>query len=237
MEFVFIFPMLDIWEFRKRQRKAREEQMHTKPSRYSLAALERALQDDTNRLEKFAATKDFSGENIAFLKQVEDWKEKWRSSEVEALDGKLSPCIARSLFNTAEQIFQTLVHRESSNFPVNLDDDIYLTLDRIFGGFDPAARRYLAVYKSNCPPEVTIAPFVDGIFANDGSLPGGRGYREFCEKTFGADTGRERLQTPQRKDPVNVPLLPKIPESFESGIFDKAEAAVKQMVLTNTWIR
>lgn len=225
-----------MWEFKKRRRKAGEEQMPIIPSRYGLAALELALQDDCNRLGEFAA-KDFSGENIAFLKQVEHWKDKWRSAEVEARGGRMSPRIVRSLFDSAEQIFQTLVHRESSDFPVNLDDDVYRSLERVFGGFDPATHERPAVPKSNCPSRAMVAPFAEGNISNVGALPNGRGYREFCRKTFRADIDKDWPRTLESEDLMNAPLLPKIPESFESGVFDKAEVAVKQMVLANTWIR
>lgn len=233
MEFIILFfPIIEIWEFKKRQRKAREEPGHTKFSKYSIAALELALRVDIDRLEEFAATKDFTGENIIFLKRVESWKEKWKLSEIKVRNGELPPLVLRSLYDTAEQIFNTLVHRESSDFPLNLEEDVYLPLDRVFGNSNPGFQKCSSVPKFPGGGKSIIAPFADDI-VNARRMPG-RGFREI-QGSKGREYNDERPPTPPRKNSVIMPL--KLPMGFGSTVFDKAEFAVKQMVLTNTWIR
>lgn len=230
MEFIILFfPIIEIWKFKKRQRKAREEPGHTKFSKYSIAALERALRDDIDRLEEFAATKDFTSENILFLKRVESWKEKWKLAEIKVRNGKISPVVILSFYDTAEQIFNTLVHRESSGFPLNLEEDVYLPLDRVFGCSNPGSQKSQIISKYPCGAKAIVAPFADDILANVRRIPDKRGFRGPGK---GYDYNDER-------PPAIIPTRPQnmLPMGFGAGVFDKAEVAVKQMVLTNTWIR
>lgn len=239
MEFtILFFPIMEIWEFKKHQRRPEGEPGHTKFSKYSLAALEKALRDDFERLEEFAATKDLTGENIIFLKQVENWKEKWRSSEANSQNGEMSPPVLRALYSAAKDIFQTLIHRETSAFPLNLDDDIYLTLDQVFGDSNPRLRRDPSTDCFKTFPKATIAPFADDIVADAKCLPERKEFRRIGREdleTRAAEIDPER-SAPPRKSSVKGSRLPWIPEDLGKA-FDRAEVAVKQMVLTNTWIR
>lgn len=47
---------------------------------YSMKALEKALTTNVKPLLRFSALKDFSGENISFLKHVQDWKRNWATA-------------------------------------------------------------------------------------------------------------------------------------------------------------
>lgn len=239
MEFtILFFPIMEIWEFKKHQRRPGGEPGHTKFSKYSLAALEKALRDDFERLEEFAATKDLTGENIIFLRQVENWKEKWKSWEANSQSGEMSPPVLRALYSAAKEIFQTLIHRETSAFPLNLDDDIYLTLDQVFSDSNPRLRRDPSTDCFNTFPKATIAPFADDIVANARCLPERKEFREVGgedPEAGAAEIGPDR-STPPQKNSVKGSRLPWIPEDLEK-VFDRAEVAVKQMVLTNTWIR
>lgn len=229
MEFIILFfPIIEIWEFKKRQRKAREEPRHTKFSKYSITALERALRDDINRLEEFAATKDFTGENILFLKRVESWKEKWKLSEIKVRNGEMPPVVIRSLYDTAEQIFNSLVHREYSDFPLNLEEDVYLPLDRVFGCSNPGSQKCQLGCKNPCGTKAIVAPFADEILQR---MPDKRAFR-------GPGRGHDyNDKMSPWKSPAIVASPHMIPVEFGASVFNRAEVAVKQMVLTNTWIR
>src|SRR5437773_5063836 len=48
-----------------------------RPDMYSMQALEKCLATDPTELLRFAAMKEFTGENIVFLTQVRDWKVGW----------------------------------------------------------------------------------------------------------------------------------------------------------------
>ncbi|PWW75453.1 hypothetical protein C7212DRAFT_344823 [Tuber magnatum] len=242
MEFVILlFPIFEIWRFKKRQRKVREEPVHTGFSKYSLAALEKALRDNIEQLEEFAATKDFTGENIVFLKRVRSWKEQWRS-EVNSRNGEIPSPVFSALYNTAEEIFRTLVHREASDFPLNLDDDIYLALDQVFGHSTPGLRQNPSTDCFNTFPKAITAPFANDVAANARCLPERKGFREIRKKDSEAGAGvvapeiDPDCSTPSRICSLKSTPLPWIAGDLET-IFDGAEVVVKQMVLTNTWIR
>ncbi|KAG0637433.1 hypothetical protein HOY80DRAFT_1023797 [Tuber brumale] len=190
--------------------------------------------DDIERLEEFAATKDFTWENIIFLKRVGSWKEKWRSPEVNPGNGEMPPPVLKALYNAAEEIFQPLVHRQTSDFPLNLEDDIYLTLDQVFGGnSNHGLRRSSSTDRFNTFPEAMIAPFADDFAANASRLPDRKGFREIRKKDSEAGAGVVTVETNLDHSSSQLPW---IPEGLEK-VFDDAEVAVKQMVLTNTWIR
>ncbi|KAL7272043.1 hypothetical protein RUND412_005168 [Rhizina undulata] len=258
MEFVILFfPLHEIHEFKSLQRKAREDPVRSKCSKYSVAALEKALRDDIDRLEEFAATKDFTGENIQFLKRVGKWKEQWRLLEKDERSGKkksgdalqLPQKALKTLYDAAEDIFLSLVNRDTSNFPLNLDDDIYRSIDRVFGESNPGVTVTMATMAmslsaltpavpahsdmSKMPGRSMIAPFAEEYFPNPVSTitrktPGRRGFRELRTPSDG-DESLEMMAIHQNKC--------ELPCGFGIKVFDQAEAAVKHMVLTNTWIR
>lgn len=88
---------------------------------YTMAALEKVLTTDPHPLLKFAATKDFTAENILFLMAVRDWREAWLTE-------------SRSImFSQAVDVYAKKIHEDIAEFPINIEWQIKSKLDKIFG--------------------------------------------------------------------------------------------------------
>ena len=73
----------------------------------TMAALKRTLEINPGPLLDFAATREFSAENILFLTQVNNWKEAWSLAKT---DGKaLTQTALKHLHTLAFEIFVNLV--------------------------------------------------------------------------------------------------------------------------------
>ena len=125
---------------------------------YTMQALEKALQTNPTPLLLFAALKDFSGENIGFLKEVQSWKRDWSSSIGNQAFWRRS-CAAphnvdslkRRQFKRGVQIYSSFVSLKSSNYPINLSSAHYKELEAVFEG--------ASLLASACPAENAAIPF------------------------------------------------------------------------------
>lgn len=181
---------------------------------YSMESLEKTLSRDAGELLQFAATKEFTGENIIFLTQVRDWKQAWR--EAQTSSGTIKQSAKRKLFNTAAKIYYGSICLHTAQFPVNIESKIYFKLEQIFRGEGIEVQRsevtpfaddfsplVVEEHTINCPVQRTLKRMKDGVKV----------------------TVEEALSDFS------------VPEGFDGAVFDMAERSVKYMVLTNTWIR
>ncbi|KAF8466451.1 hypothetical protein BDZ91DRAFT_658098 [Kalaharituber pfeilii] len=299
MEFVILFfPIFEIYEHNRRHKRLSAISEHelkiTFSSKYTLTALELALEDYVDGLEEFAATKDFTGENIIFLRKVAAWKKKWLLAEKNSANGQIRAPVIRALYDTAEQIYFHSISRVHSTFPLNLNDSVYLPLAKMFCGETSASSNY--IYPIGCAGEYSlqapnnkamIAPFADDVTLLSPQTAGGgnpsitvRLKWEFPPppppplpalppllQQYHQKYSDNHPPTPPRKNSISSvdggdegllpPVIPQqfpirrgsestmfsgeaipiIPPMFTVDVFDQAEAAVKQIVLTNTWIR
>lgn len=142
MEFVILFfPIFEIYEHKCRHKRLSaisSQHRHrsvASSAKYTQRALELTLESSSvDSLEEFAATKDFTGENIIFLRKVAAWKKKWLASEQNNTSGMIQPPVIRALYDTAEQIYFQSISRVHSSFPLKLEDNIYLPLAKLFCG-------------------------------------------------------------------------------------------------------
>lgn len=238
MEFVTVFfPLLEVYES-KRDRKSTsaaiaewEEGRHgvgslqsvllsngstddaesqKKKSMLNMQALERALEFHARELLEFAATKQFTGENIVFLTRVRAWKERWNQA---ALVNTPMPTKTRTkLYEAAKEIFDRNISLYTSQFPVNLESRFYQDLDRIFG--------------SNLPsiPGSIITPFTD-LWEKSGRRDNTAGFEDITQLD---DCGAK---------PDMYEEMQAMQHGFSGTVFDQAERSVKYMVFTNTWPR
>ena len=102
-----------------------------KSDMYSMQALERALESNHGQLLEYAATREFTGENIIFLTRVRDFKEQWTHSSKDK--SSLDLTAQRQLFDTAANIFTENVCLHTAQFPINIESKIYFDLDAMFG--------------------------------------------------------------------------------------------------------
>lgn len=109
---------------------------------YSKSAFDKCLAEDSRPLFRFAASKEFSGENIMFLDAVRDWKASWATLSDRLGQGynwDLDPSGHQlHLFRRAVGIYVTCVDLDSAQFPINIESQIYA---RLHDTFAEAARR------------------------------------------------------------------------------------------------
>lgn len=85
-----------------------------------MAALERVLEENPTPLQEFSALSDFSGENIAFLTRLAEWKAKYDVEDT------------RRSFNEALVIYANFVSPRDAPFPLNLPSHDLKDLESMF---------------------------------------------------------------------------------------------------------
>jgi hypothetical protein len=204
---------------------------------YTMAALEKALAVNATPLLHFAATKEFTGENIVFLMQVRDWRAAWNRAVRDF--GTVTGQVKYRLFNIAVEIFATSVHTKTADFPVNVEGKIRSSLEAIFGptvvGIKHVDEHVVDPFNHHSLGRMGLAP--------PKSIPS-KFDHEVSESAFNglnytASGSQENFITSAKNDLGVIPEVPEtaadIPADFDQHVFDEAEASVKYMVVTNTW--
>ena len=203
---------------------------------YTMAALDRALSTNATPLLHFAATKEFTGENVVFLMQVRDWRAAWNRAVQDF--GTVRGQVKYRLFNMAVEIFATSVHTKTAEFPVNVEGRIRSNLEAIFGpavvGIKHRSVHLVDPFNhqafDNIPPERPSASppkFEYDVLDS-----------KYEDSHYAADF-QESFVPPKKSHLSVIPEVPEtaidIPAGFDEHVFDEAEASVKYMVITNTW--
>ncbi|KAK2733608.1 hypothetical protein FQN55_003330 [Onygenales sp. PD_40] len=213
---------------------------------YSLAALERALTGDSSAFLRFAATHDFSGENIMFLNHVRDWKAAWEQSPANLLlhkpDSDEIDSYRRHLYNVGLEIYITYVHLFGAEFPVNIESGIYRELKTVFM---PAA---MTLMKQPKPSSQTASNTSMDIERPTGSSRGIRIWPLNRRDAKGKNLSPKKRTPAQEYEDIlfrghenivnMVPRLPvdfPIPGTFNDSVYDNAANSVKMLILRNTW--
>ncbi|CAN8105790.1 unnamed protein product [Discula destructiva] len=177
-------------------------------SLHSMGALERTLASDPEPLRKFSALNDFSGENVAFLTSVAEWKKTFSAGLHEEN--------RRDAYIRALVVYHEFVSPSGAEFPVNLS---YQELAELDTTFKKAAE---AVYGDKGPMS-PIHPFV-AI-----ELPR---YESTRARLTSESEGRI---IPSRPSSDHASYWGNIPTDFSINVFDHSEHSIKYLVLTNTW--
>ncbi|OJD17253.1 hypothetical protein AJ78_02635 [Emergomyces pasteurianus Ep9510] len=207
---------------------------------YSIVPLEKVLKGDSGPFLHFAATHDFSGENIMFLNHVRDWKAAWAQSpanlKLQKANAEEIESYRRHLYNVALEIYVTYVHLFGAEFPINIESEIYRDLKTVFM---PAAmtlmrlpKRISGQFSAPATPNdietaTEVFPFRP-VPDSDISLRKRTPAQEYEDILY---RGHQNI--------INmVPRLPPdaiIPSAFNEYVFDDAAASVKVLILRNTW--
>lgn len=186
----------------------------------TMPALEYVLDRDPASLQNFSALHDFSGENIAFLTSVAQWKSSLQHAPAAADEEDLTEML-QERFNSALSIYVEFVSAHAE-FPINLCFQDLAKLESIFE--EPARIIY-----GDEPEMNQIAPFDIPSFSR---LPSGM--------SSGGSEKEVRVTASVLRD--RVWYWGEVPEEFVTcglgaNVFDDAVKAVKYLVLTNTWPR
>lgn len=192
---------------------------NSRDSILTMGALESVLERNPAPLQKFSALNDFSGENIAFLTSVIEWKNslpKAAWDNTTAQDANVKELVSER-FNRALHIYAEFISVRHAEFPINISSNDLKKLESIF-----EKPTQLLYGDGDDRVEDPITPF-----ENPASEPAwSPTYSEFSEKTAQSSIAaiKERVQ-----------YCGEVPADFSATVFDAAEDSIKYLVLTNTW--
>ncbi|KAJ5090941.1 hypothetical protein N7532_009625 [Penicillium argentinense] len=203
------------------------------PEIYSRNALERCLAEDSSALLRFAAAKEFSGENIIFLNYVRDWKAAWaKVTELDPeYDWKRDPQYHRLFFfKIAVEIHAACVDLNTAEFPINIESRTYSDLMDMFSeaalALDHSSQRESNIRTYRNLPDSLVPSHrkkLSSIITVEEDT------YALCLNAYPHETKSIMHIEPRLSDSVMVPL------SFTVHAFDQAERSVKHLVFTNTW--
>ncbi|KAH6889424.1 hypothetical protein B0T10DRAFT_513920 [Thelonectria olida] len=202
---------------------SKDSKASSQESILTMGALEHVLERNPEPLQKFSALRDFSGENIAFLRAVAEWKSSLPPAvrDPERLhDGSIRELV-RERFNSALRIYTNFISSRDAEFQVNLSSHDLKKLEAVFEY--PA--RVLFGNKREVDP---ATPFDMFSGPNNSNLDNA--------SSHGSETGI--IMEPKRsRDVIGDKALywGEIPDGFDEAVFDDSEASIKYLVLTNTW--
>ncbi|PNY27940.1 Uncharacterized protein TCAP_02136 [Tolypocladium capitatum] len=182
----------------------------------TMSALEYVLERNPTPLQEFSALRDFSGENIAFLTCVAEWKNSLPRVVREGAKGARDQNtreLVRERFNRALRIYAEFVSTRDAEFPINISSQ---DLKKLEGVFEGSAR---TLYGEKRDVDV-ITPFDTPEFPIKCPPTATSCSSHGSEKSIGED---------------RVQFWGAVPETFDEAVFDDAEKSIKYLVLTNTW--
>ncbi|KAK4152683.1 hypothetical protein C8A00DRAFT_16016 [Chaetomidium leptoderma] len=227
----------------------------------TMAALEHVLDKNPEPLRQFSARRDFSGENIAFLTAVTDWK------------AALSPDFINNRYETAEEtvreqftralrIYTEFISPRDAEFPINI---AWPELRKLQGVFERAARSTAANNPSASSTDAAT-PFADSdmgltqprptLLSPPPTRASGESELHILDPTIsykpgtsGENTSGGRggttsgghitiltpSPTPAASHRLSSLFPGDIPQAFDASVFGAAQASIKYLVLTNTW--
>ncbi|EHK44472.1 putative GPCR GprK-type [Trichoderma atroviride IMI 206040] len=184
----------------------------------TLSALEYVLARNPEPLQQFSALRDFSGENIAFLTSVAEWKSSFpasvrnRSSDVSEETRRE---LVRERFNRALRIYTEYISATDAVFPINISS---AELKKLALVFEEPARSMYGEKQAVNPATPFSCPEWNKFGSADSSSEGPRSVSE--HDSCSGD---------------GVQYWGDIPETFDQTVFEDAEKSIKYLVLTNTW--
>jgi len=239
----------------------------TNPKRgkmFSMESLDECLAGNHDSLQVYASCMELNGENIIFLTKVLAFKRRC----AEAFHGSCKSTsefrVARTaMFRVALSIFVSFVHSRTASYPINIESNIYLRLEAIFG----PATALIASEKQSRSPSITTSisnvtpwdapPDQDDAGAHSGddfmgsypmhTMGSGKGgiTHSLTLKSSGNDSTEHIVSLragqiesitagPQAADPLEGV---KVPGDFDERVFEDAYRSVRYMVWTETWQR
>lgn len=183
----------------------------------TMSALEYVLERNPAPLQEFSALRDFSGENIAFLTSVAEWKASLPPSAQNNSSASTDPQIrelVRERFNRALRIYAEFVSTRDAQFPINISSPDQKKLEAIFEQSARIMYGERRVLDSATPFDFPIG----------GQAPS-------------TSSGSEKEMVMRTNSCIEdkVQFWGEVPDQFDETVFDDAEKSIKYLVLTNTW--
>ncbi|RDA84355.1 hypothetical protein CP532_2591 [Ophiocordyceps camponoti-leonardi (nom. inval.)] len=229
----------------------------------TMSALEHVLERNPGPLQEFSALRDFSGENIAFLTSVAEWKSSlppavWKKNKAGRCGGKRVG--EKKKKNKGDEDMEEEEDQEEEYDEIVRDDQ---TMELLHERFNRALRIYAAyvgVGDAEFPINISSQQLkkLEAVFEGPArTLLGDKPELDSSATPFDM-TGHHHQKPPpstassgteKGQHAPNAPQLPAlqsfiadraqywgpIPEGFDETVFDDAEKSIKYLVLTNTW--
>ncbi|KAJ6084041.1 hypothetical protein N7486_010841 [Penicillium sp. IBT 16267x] len=180
----------------------------------TMHALEHVLERNPTPLQEFSALREFSGENIAFLTGVLEWKNSLPAILKDGSSNESSKGGVRESFNRALHLYAKFISVRHADFPLNISSQDLAHLDHVF---DKPTRLLYGDERETNP----VSPFDKFTF----DLP----------SPSLSDSSEKGLKSSSTEIMDRVQYWGQIPEEFSATVFDDAEKSIKYLVLTNTW--
>lgn len=190
----------------------------------SMGALEYVLQRNPGPLQEFSALRDFSGENIAFLNSVKEWKNTFPMAVLnsEGQKGEDVKELIHERFGRALRIYADFISPRYAEFPINISSQDLRKLDSIFE--TPARNLYGNKRESDVDP---ATPF---------EAPPGLDFLRPPPSPMSCNDSQKAINvTVSGTSSDHAQYWGDVPDAFDEKVFDDAEKSIKYLVLTNTW--
>jgi hypothetical protein len=193
-----------------------------------MTSLEYHLEHEIEPLLQYAARREFTAENIVFLKAVRDLKRKWN----HVYDSrKYSQRTLQELYEDAAFIYFSCVDRFTAAFNINIEGPIYDRLEDTFrsvrvsdAALNSPTSSISSLGSGSGPAEVCpfddMKPFAGSSLDKDAEM---------------ADVGRRSGLPSTDIESVRPDMPVEVPLGFDLHVFDDAYKSVKYLVFTNTW--
>jgi hypothetical protein len=185
----------------------------------TMSALEHVLERNPAPLQEYSALRDFSGENIAFLTSVGEWKNTLpaaaRNVDKPTEDPQTRELV-RERFNRALRIYAQFVSTRDAEFPINISSADLKKLAAVFEG----------------PTRILYGEKRQADSATPFDAPE---WNKSSSQTSSQSTEKGMTETTTGCIEDRVQYWGDVPDSFNETIFDDAERSIKYLVLTNTW--
>lgn len=185
---------------------------------FGMPAMENTLKTDADAFLRFAALKDFSGENVSFLINVALWKAAWSSRSTLSADE-----IRRQQFIAAIRIYASFASMDFSEFPVNLSCQESKHLHDMFES--PAM---MLCGGRNSENRSTPFDFISSAASSTADFKTGLNLDTLGKANFESVQKMRKMEDGSLWDH-------EIPSTFGIDAFDTAEHEIKYLVFTNTW--
>ena len=206
---------------------------------YSMSALEAQISEDIDSLLIWTSKREFTAENIVFLKAVRDFRRKWATEEAKGRP--LSTEQIRQRYEEAGLIFFNLVNPNTARFNINIDAVTYRQLESAFSALVTPDISPNAPGGGNliCPWNDDFQRLTETARSSSGS--------ETKLVDEAKNTYQSQVLSVEMKDRGNSEDSPTImpstlptamvPPAFDPAVFDRAYASIRYLVFTNTWVK
>ncbi|KAH7145504.1 hypothetical protein B0J13DRAFT_322945 [Dactylonectria estremocensis] len=209
----------------------------------TMGALEYVLERNPEPLQRFSALRDFSGENIAFLRGVAEWKLSLPPAArgPEKSKDSVTQQLVRERFNSALRIYTGFVSARDAEFQVNLSSQDLKKLESIF---EDSARALHGDKTRHVDPATPFDMFAGPKKVQSSSASSNGSETIIMSDQMGIAMSDRASESEHAGDASasmsghtgdSALYWGEIPDAFDETVFDDAEASIKYLVLTNTW--